>query len=107
MLSRLATAQAVEARCLEETRMLMVALAEAEAAEAVANAAPVGVPVAASSATVVAGVLVDAGELQDDASDDDIQRCIRVGEPLVRVLQRPPGSCERWCEQNVERRRWF
>ena len=56
---------------------------------------------AASSATVVAGVLVDAGELQDDASDDDIQRCIRVGEPLVRVLQRPPGSCERWCEQNV------
>ena len=56
---------------------------------------------AASSATVVAGVLVDAGELQDDASDDDIQRCIRVGEPLVRVSQRPPGSCERWCEQNV------
>ena len=42
VLSRLATAQAAEARCLEETSMLMVALAEAEAAEAVANAAPVG-----------------------------------------------------------------
>ena len=67
ILARLASARAAEARCLEETRTLMVALAEAEAAEAVANAAPIGVPMAASSATVVQGVMVGEPTAGEDA----------------------------------------
>jgi hypothetical protein len=71
---RLASARASEARCEQEAAATQVLLAAAEAAEAVAEAALVGAPVAQSPQPVVEGVLADgpgAGEEAGEEAGDD------------------------------------